>query len=241
MKRRSFITLLGGAAAALPRAARPQQAMPVIGWLDSGPPSTEIPAAFRKGLSEMGYVEGRNVAIEFRVTEQYDQLSALATDLVRRRVAVICASSTANAAQAAKAATTTIPIVFINASDPVKIGLVASLNRPGGNVTGVTLFGSELGAKRLEMLRELVPHATAIAVLTKTQSVGAWPDCRDLRARPDLRGQQVPKVQSARKDLRVHKVRPDPRDLQVHRGQLVRERTSRPSGRREASQTRAGR
>ncbi len=166
MRRREFITLLGGTAAVWPLRARAQQsAMPVVGWLGVGPPQANDVAAFRQGLNEQGYADGRNAAIEFRVSEQYGNLQALAAELVRRRVAVIFTITSFLAAQAAKAATSTIPIVFTVGADPVKFGLIASLNRPGGNATGVTFLGDQLGPKRLELARELVPQATAIGVL----------------------------------------------------------------------------
>jgi putative tryptophan/tyrosine transport system substrate-binding protein len=168
MKRRDFITLLGGAAAAWPVAARAQQsAMPTIAYL--GPISPEAVAgrlrAFRQGLKEIGYIEGENVAIGYRYAEgQNDQLPAMAIELVRRQVSVLVTGGTP-AAFAAKAATTTIPIVSIMAEDPVRLGLVASIPRPGGNATGINFVSGELGAKRLEFLRELLPGAVRIAVL----------------------------------------------------------------------------
>jgi putative ABC transport system substrate-binding protein len=169
MKRREFITLLGGGSLAWPLTARAQQpTRPVIGFLGSESPDLYAGRlrAFRQGLSDSGYVEGQNVTVEYRWAEgQYDRFPALLADLVRRKVTVIAAVAGTPPALAAKTATTTIPIVFVTAGNPIAVGLVASLNRPGGNITGVTSMGVELGPKQLEVLRELVPSATIIALL----------------------------------------------------------------------------
>jgi putative tryptophan/tyrosine transport system substrate-binding protein len=193
MRRREFITLLGGAAAAWPLVARAQQrAFPVIGFLYAGSLEsieTYAETAFRKGLSEMGYDEGRNVAIEYRSAQNENKrLSELATELVRRRVAVIAAPGSPTAAVAAKSATTTIPIVFGVGSDPVKSGLVTSLNRPGGNITGVSTMNQELGPKRIGLLLELVPEVRRFAVLVNPNSPG---DITDVRAAAAALGRQV--------------------------------------------------
>jgi ABC-type uncharacterized transport system substrate-binding protein len=173
--RRQFIALLSGAAAAWPIAARAQQAMPVVGFLGSGSPDPIVRAiaAFREGLKETGYIEDQNVTIAFHWAEgRNDRLADLERDLVRRQVAIIVATGGGKSALAAKAATSSIPIVFSAASDPVKLGLVASLNRPGGNVTGVFILTNDLEAKRLGLINEMVPSGT-IALLLNPQAPGA--------------------------------------------------------------------
>jgi putative ABC transport system substrate-binding protein len=188
LKRRDLITLLGGALIAAPSvlwplAARAQQpAMPVIGYLGGGEAASPVAAMFRRGLGETGFVEGRNVAIEFRFADgRYDRLPALAADLVRRQVSVLVTSGGVHTALAAKAATVTIPIVFAHGSDPVKFGLVASLNRPGGNVTGVTFLTTQLESKRLGLLQELVSRAAAVAVLVNPTNPNAENQSKELK------------------------------------------------------------
>jgi putative ABC transport system substrate-binding protein len=196
MRRREFISLIGGSVAAWPLAARAQQpGMPVIGFLDPRLPeaTADRVGAFRQGLKDTGYVEGENVAIEFRWAEnQMDRLPTLATELVRRRVAVIAASGGPETAFVAKMSTTTIPIVFAVGDDPVKLGLVASLARPGGNLTGINFFVSELAAKRLELLRELLPAATHVAVLVNpAEATLTESTLRDVEAAARVIGLQI--------------------------------------------------
>jgi putative ABC transport system substrate-binding protein len=195
VKRREFIALLGGSAAVWPLATRAQQpALPVIGFLASYSASADAAAqnvaAFRQGLSEAGYVEGRNVMIEYRYGEgNYDRLPELAAELVRRQVNVLVAGG--GSGLVAKAATTTIPIVTAIGGDPVLSGHVASLNRPGGNLTGVALFAYSLGPKRLEVLRELIPNAKLIVVLANPANIQALSDTRDVEAAARAAGQHI--------------------------------------------------
>jgi putative tryptophan/tyrosine transport system substrate-binding protein len=194
MNRREFITLLGGGATAWPLAARAQQpAMPVIGFLSSSAPvdRARYLTAFRQGLRESGYVEGQNVAIEYRwAQDQADRLPDLAADLVRRQVMVIAAHDTPSSI-VAKAATTTIPIVFASGGDPIKLGLVASLNRPGGNVTGVTFVVADLGAKQLGLLHELQPGAVRVGVLVDSNFALTQSFVSDVQAAALSIGKQI--------------------------------------------------
>jgi putative ABC transport system substrate-binding protein len=200
MKRRAFITLLGGAAAAWPMVVRAEQSvMPVVGFLRSTPAAgfEYLVNALRQGLNDVGFVEGRNVAVEYRWAEnQPDRLPGLAVDLVRRQVAAIVASGP-GAAQAAKVATTTTPIIFVIGADPVRTGLVASLNRPGGNTTGVVFTLVDLAAKLLGLLHELVPKASVIAVLHDPNGPEAEVESRDLEEAGHAIGRQILMVNAA--------------------------------------------
>jgi putative ABC transport system substrate-binding protein len=195
VRRRDFLTLFGGAAVTWPLSARAQQkAMPVIGYLSSGSPGPNAPnAALRNGLNEAGYIEGQNLAIEYRWAEgSYDRLPVLAADLVGRRVDLIVAAGGSPPALAAKNATSTIPIVFTGVGDPVGIGLVASLARPGGNLTGFDLMSTELMPKRFELLSELVPRARVIALLVNPTYANTERIIRDVREAARAKGVQLP-------------------------------------------------
>jgi putative tryptophan/tyrosine transport system substrate-binding protein len=235
MRRREFISLLGGAAA-WPVAAHAQQpTMPVIGFLHSASPDgyASYLAGFRQGLKDAGYVEGRNVAIEYRWAEgQYDRLPALAADLINRKVVVIVATGGDPSALAAKAATATIPIVFNSGSDPVKLGLVAGLNRPGGNVTGVSLLSFTLIAKQLELLCELVPTAATVAFLVNPNNPNTVGRTREMQETAHTMGRQLhtvsavteaelePAFAAVRRHAGALFVPPDP-FFTTHREQLV--------------------
>ena len=216
LKRRELITLLGGTAATWPLAARgQQQAMPVVGYLDAGSPGATAArvAVFRQGLAEAGYVEGQNVATAYLWAEgQYDRLPQMAAELVRREVAVIVAS-TIPAAVSAKAATATIPIVFYVAEDPVKLGLVAGLSRPGGNATGVNNFAAELGAKQLGLLRELLPTAARIGLMVNPTNPNVEGATKDVTAAALATGVEIDVVRAS-----------DSREIEVAFAALVRNR-----------------
>jgi putative tryptophan/tyrosine transport system substrate-binding protein len=201
VKRRELITLLGGAVAVWPLAARAQQPVPVIGFLGAASPGSyaSYVSGFIRGLNEVGYVEGRNIAIEYRWADgRYDRLSALAADMVQRQVAVIFTGGSTPATLAAKAATTTIPIVFFVGGDPVALGLVASLARPGGNLTGFTSLNLEVGPKRLELLRELLPGATSMALLINPTSPAlSDPFSREVQATARKLGVQLQVLQAS--------------------------------------------
>jgi putative tryptophan/tyrosine transport system substrate-binding protein len=199
MRRRKLIKLIGGAAAAWPLAAWAQQTMPVIGFLSTGSPQSDVfrLAAVRQGLAEAGYVEGRNFAFEYRrAQDQYERLPALAAELVRRGVALIVTGGGSTSTVAAKSATATIPIVFVTGTDPIKLGLVASLNRPGGNITGVSFLVNTLVAKQFEVLHEAVPKTALIGYLVNPTYTNAEADTRDVLAAAEVVGQKLLVVQA---------------------------------------------
>jgi putative tryptophan/tyrosine transport system substrate-binding protein len=191
LNRREFMALLSGAAAWPPLAHAQQSPLPMIGFVSSAAADTSYVTAFRQGLADSGYIEGHNLVVEYRWAEgKFERLPALLADLIQRRVAVIAVGGVTSGL-AAKAATTTIPIVFIAADDPVKFGLVASLSRPGGNATGLNLLTSELTTKRLELIRELVPTASVVAVLVNPRSPESEPQSRDIERAAGLVGQRI--------------------------------------------------
>jgi putative tryptophan/tyrosine transport system substrate-binding protein len=192
LKRREFISLLGGAAAWPLTAGAQQPAMPIVGFVNSGSSVVSWSNAFRKGLNEIGYVEGQNVTVEYHWLEgQYDRLPSVMADLVRRQVAVIATPAGNSASLAAKAATATIPVVFGVGEEPVKLGLVASLARPGGNATGVNMFVTVLVAKRLGLLHDLVPKAVRIALLVNPANLSTAENIRDLTEAARVLGLQI--------------------------------------------------
>jgi putative tryptophan/tyrosine transport system substrate-binding protein len=202
IRRRDFVILLGGGAAAWPLAARAQQTLPVVGLLHYASPDTfaHIADALRRGLKEAGHVEGQNVSIDYRwAYGHYDRLPALAADLVRRQVAVIIAGGTV-AARAAKEATATIPVVFTSGADPVWSGLVASLGRPGANLTGTSLIAAEMAAKRLELTRELLPHARAVAMVVNPNYPGAESEMAEVEAAGRIIGLRTEKLTAGSED-----------------------------------------
>ena len=203
LKRREFITLLGGAAVAWPVVARAQQAMPMVGYLGSGSPKTFGPhvKGFLNGLKRGGFIDGQNVKIEYRWAEgQFDRLPALAAELVQQRVDVLATTGGNVSALAAKRATSTIPITFLTADDPVSSGLVASLSRPGGNMTGVTWLGAELGAKNLELIRELLPSATKIGVLVNPKRPTADAQLKNIQDAAKVMGKTIRILPAVTKD-----------------------------------------
>jgi len=203
MRRREFLTVLGGATAASPLRVNAQEAkLPTIGFVNSGSRQSWVHAAFHRGLAEAGFVEGQNLRVEYRWAEgEYDRLPALVEDLIRREVAVLVAFGGVHTAVAAKGATATVPIVFANGSDPVKFGLVASLNRPGGNLTGVSFLTNQLEAKRLGLLHELVPHASTIAVLVNPANANAEKTSRELKEAAGTLRLQVHMIDASSDDV----------------------------------------
>ncbi len=201
MRRRDFVTLLGGATAVWPIAAHAQQpAMPVVGFVSANTSDStpQFTAAFRAGLAETDFIEGRNVIVEYRwAAGHFERLPALVVDLVRRQVAVIFTTGGDVPAMVAKGATTTIPIVFATGADPVKSGLVASLNRPGGNATGATVLAGALGAKRLELVRELVPKGSAVGILINPDNPNSEPEAADVQAAARAVGVQIHVLQAS--------------------------------------------